>query len=83
VLALGLAAACPGPGPRRSIDLAELFPSARSGAETAHLDLGSDASRPYLVAGWGPRAHSGDVEFQWGQGERSELRLDVGEPREL
>jgi len=82
-LALGLLLACPGPGPRRQVDLAELFPAARSGAETARLDLGSDASRPYLVSGWGPRAQSGGVEFQWGQGERSELRFDVGEPREL
>src|SRR5262245_53526804 len=82
-LAALLAAACPSPGPRRQVDLTALFASARSGAETAGIDLGSDASRPFLVSGWGPRAQAGSVEFQWGEGERSELRFDVGEPRDL
>jgi arylsulfatase A-like enzyme len=75
--------ACRSGQPRHEIDLVELFPSARSGVETARIDLGSDASLPALVSGWGPRARSDRVEFQWGQGERSELRFGVAEPRDL
>ena len=82
--ALWLAVGGCGPGEaRQEIDLAASFGRARSGAETVRLDLGSDASLPALVSGWGPRARSGRVEFQWGQGERSELRLGVAEPRDL
>jgi arylsulfatase A-like enzyme len=77
-----LAACLPG-APRREIDLVALFPQARSGAETASLDLGSDASLPALVSGWGPRARAGGGGFQWGQGQGSELRFGVGEPRDL
>ncbi len=68
---------------RREIDLVALLPRARSGAETASIDFGSDASVPALVSGWGPRARSNHGEFQWGQGERSEFGLGVGEPRDL
>jgi arylsulfatase A-like enzyme len=81
-LALGPAACLPGE-PRRELDLVALFATARSGAETAQIDFGSDASLPALVAGFGPRGRAGGSEFQWGQGERSELRFGVAEPREL
>jgi choline-sulfatase len=76
-------AACASHETRREIDLAASFDPARSGAETVHLDLGSEASRSALVSGWGPRARSAGVVFQWGQGDRSELRFGVGEPRDL
>src|SRR5262245_39170425 len=86
----GLGAAClaafsaclPG-APRHEVDLVVLYPQARAGAEAPSLDLGSDASLPALVSGWGPRARAGDGAFQWGQGEGSELRFGVGEPRDL
>src|SRR5262245_60969847 len=81
-LACTAALACSGE-PRRETDLVALLPRARSGAETASIDFGSDASLPALVSGWGPRSRSGRVDFQWGQGELSELRLGVGEPRDL
>ena len=82
--ALWLAVVTCGPGEaRREIDLAAGYGRARSGAETVRLDLGSDSSLPALVSGWGPRARSGRVEFQWGQGDRSELRFGVAEPRDL
>jgi arylsulfatase A-like enzyme len=82
VLALALAACTPRSA-REEIDLAASLGRARSGSETVRLDLGSDASLPALVSGWGPRARSGDVLFQWGQGDRSELRFGVSEPRDL
>src|SRR5262245_57142758 len=74
--------ACSGE-PRRETDLAALLPRARSGAETASIDFGSDASLPALVSGWGPRVRSDRVDFQWAQGDLSELRFGVGEPRDL
>jgi len=81
---LGLAiAACTPRGAREELDLAASFDRARSGSETVRLDLGSDASLPALVSGWGPRARAGDVDFQWGQGDRSELRFGLSEPRDL
>src|SRR5262245_37712243 len=77
-----LSACLPG-APRHDVDLVALYPQARSGAEAPSLDLGSDASLPALVSGWGPRARAADGGFQWGQGEGSELRFGVGEPRDL
>ncbi len=75
--------ACRGTEPRREVDLVAIFDHARSGSETVHLDFGSDASLPSLVSGWGPRARGSRSQFQWGQGERSELRFGVAEPRDL
>jgi hypothetical protein len=82
LLCIGVAACTP-PDARRELDLAASLERARSGSETVRLDLGSDSALPALVSGWGPRARSGHTEFQWGQGERSELRFGVAEPRDL
>jgi arylsulfatase A-like enzyme len=76
-------AACAPPQARREIDLAASLDRARSGSETVRLDFGSEASLPALVSGWGPRARADHADFQWGQGERSELRFGVAEPRAL
>jgi arylsulfatase A-like enzyme len=71
-------------GPPLEIDLTEIFPLAELETETQSIDFGAPEARPFLLEGWSFNQHTPDgTGFVWGLGERSRLRIWVGEPRDL
>lgn len=70
--------------PTLAIDLVELLPLAELVSETQELDFGTPDVRAQLVSGWsGDETTAAGRPFVWGLGERSVVRLVVGEPRDL
>lgn len=71
-------------GERVSHDLAALYPEAVVRRDTAAIDFGAEDARPSFLSGFSANENTGDgVSFVWSDGDISELRLFLIEPRAL
>jgi arylsulfatase A-like enzyme len=78
-----LLAACRGED-RISHDLVEMLSSASLVPETSSLDFGADEARAALRLGFSVNERDGGGStFVWSEGDRSEIRLVVSDPRPL
>jgi arylsulfatase A-like enzyme len=65
-------------------NLVDLFPLARVHVESSEIDLGTAEARPQMVFGWGHDEGTKDQRtFVWAMGERSELEVFSGPPRDV